>query len=104
MLQHLGYQVTAARDPEQALQIFSADPKAFDLVITDLTMPRMTGIEVTTQIHRIRPDISVILCTGYGNRLSEAQIEQSGLFGVIQKPLRKKEMAQTIRKALDRKR
>ena len=101
MLQHLGYQVTAARDPEQALQIFSADPKAFDLVITDLTMPRMTGIEVTTQIHRIRQDISVILCTGYGNRLSEEQIEQSGLFGVIQKPIRKKEMAQTIRKALD---
>ncbi len=100
ILQHLGYKVVHCINPEEALRIFKDDPKGFDLIMTDLTMPHMTGTELLSKIHIIRPDIPVILCTGYGHKLDKVQIEKSGATAVINKPLRKKDLARIIRNAL----
>jgi CheY-like chemotaxis protein len=65
LLRQLGYAVVAKNSPHQALKLFQADPAAFDLVLTDQAMPEMNGIELASQIAQIRPDIPIILCTGY---------------------------------------
>lgn len=101
ILEFLGYSVVETTDPQKALKIFESDPMAFDLIISDLTMPRMTGIELIENILRIRNNFPAILCTGYGHKLTEKQIRESGVKAVINKPLRKKEMARTIRNVLD---
>jgi len=68
MLEHLGYKVTTLMDSEEALKLFSANPSQFDLVMTDQTMPFMTGEDLGKEMMRIRADIPVILCTGYSDR------------------------------------
>jgi len=67
MLQHLGYKVTALMDSKEALTLFSQNPSQFDLVITDQTMPFMTGEDLGKELMSMRPDIPVILCTGYSD-------------------------------------
>lgn len=101
ILEHLGYKVVSTRSPQKAIEILEADPGSFDLVMTDLTMPKMTGIELVARIHRLQPDLPIILCTGYGHKLTEPQIKESGVAAVICKPIRKKDLAKTVRMALD---
>lgn len=100
MLERLGYRVTVRTNSIDALATFQNQPDFFDLVITDQTMPGMTGSDLSRRILQIRPDIPIILCTGYSNLISEEQAQSLGIKGFAMKPLSKKEIAKLIRKVL----
>ncbi|MCM0080058.1 ATP-binding protein [Geomonas sp. Red32] len=106
MLERMGYRVTVGRDGLEGLKLFKARADEFDLVITDQTMPGMTGTELTREVISIRPDIPVILCTGLGpaaeKALQRAGEELEGIREVAHKPLDREEMAAAIRRALTR--
>jgi PAS domain S-box-containing protein len=101
LLERLGYRVTTAVNSPEALEVFRSQPEAFDLVITDQTMPRMTGIDLAEEIMRIRPGMPVILCTGFSETISKKDIKTRGIRAFIMKPLTTKGMAEIIRHALD---
>ena len=101
MLKYLGYKVTARTSSVEALEAFRAKPKEYDLVITDMTMPNMRGDELTCQLISIRPDIPVVLCTGFSEMISEEKAEAIGVREFVMKPIIMKDMANTIRKVLD---
>jgi CheY-like chemotaxis protein len=100
-LKHLGYEVVAKRSSAEALEIFREQPNIFDLVITDQTMPEMTGDMLSREILRIRPDIPIILCTGYSEKITEEKAKAAGIREFIAKPLGTKKLANVIRKVLD---
>jgi PAS domain S-box-containing protein len=102
MLERLGYKVIGKTDAIQALEIFRAQPDTFDLVITDQTMPHMTGRELAEEFLRIRPNIPVILCTGFSEVIHEEEAKAMGIRGFIMKPFSLKEVAGIIRKSLER--
>jgi YesN/AraC family two-component response regulator len=85
-----------------ALRTFSKRPNAFDLVITDQTMPKMTGAVLAQKLKEIRPCIPVILCTGYSETIAPREAESMGIQAFVIKPLLKRETAETIRRVLDR--
>ncbi len=101
VLEKLGYAVSNAADGLQALELFRAAPLRFDLVISDMTMPDMTGDQLVVELKKIRPDLPVIICTGYGKSMSEELSEQIGVNAFLGKPVNKEELARTIRKVLD---
>lgn len=101
MLTYFGYQITTKNNSEEALKLFFAYPNRFDLVVTDQTMPKMTGIELTQKIHEIRPDIPVILCSGFSELVTEETLKDIGVKEYIMKPIHCKELAGIIRKVLD---
>jgi PAS domain S-box-containing protein len=101
MLRRLGYAVTSYTASDAALTAFRDDPTRFDLVVTDMTMPGMTGDRLTLAIKRIRPDIPVVLCTGFSNLIDETRAAELGIAGFVFKPILKRDIAETIRKALD---
>jgi PAS domain S-box-containing protein len=101
MLERLGYGVTVCTDSVEALSLFRNDPKRFDLVITDQTMPGMTGMELAAQMLQIRPEVAVILCTGYSSLVSEDKALALGIRGFAFKPLTQKEISILIRRVLD---
>lgn len=101
ILQSLGYTVTTAEQSLQALKLFRKNPDAFDLVVTDQTMPEMTGDKLSQEILKIRPGLPVILCTGYSETVSPEQAKLSGINHYLIKPVNKKLLAETIRKVLD---
>jgi PAS domain S-box-containing protein len=101
LLRKLGYRVTTAPDGKPALERFSNDPSAFDLVITDITMPHMTGDRLAKAILELRPDIPVILCTGYSRLIDEAQAESIGIAALMIKPVGKTALAVELRRLLD---
>ena len=103
MLQHLGYKVTALMDSQEALRLFSEKPSEFDLVMTDQTMPFMTGEDLGKEVMRIRPDIPVILCTGYSDLISSEKATAMGFRGYIMKPFTVREGAELVRRVLDQK-
>ena len=103
MLQHLGYKVTTLMDNREALKLFSAAPSQFDLVITDQTMPFMTGEDLGKELMRIRPDIPIILCTGYSDLISSEKAMAMGFRGFIMKPFTVREGAKLVRSVLDQK-
>jgi len=100
-LSRLGYKVTSKTDSTEALKLFHENPGSFDLLITDLVMPHMTGLELSREISSIRPDIPIILCTGYSETLDDEMINQAGIRHRTTKPLVISEMASIIREALD---
>lgn len=100
-LERIGYEVTAKTASMEALELFHAGSAAYDLVITDMTMPRMTGIELSREIKKIRPDIPVILCTGYSEDLDQERCRQLGIDGYITKPFVRKDLAKILRRVLD---
>lgn len=93
MLTLLGYRVTPASDGEEALALFKEDPQGFDLLLTDMTMPRMTGDRLAEEVLAIRPHLPVVISTGYSEKLSEAKIAALGLRGLIMKPVIFRELA-----------
>lgn len=99
-LKKFGYKVTATTDTGKALEIFSKNPEAFDLVITDFTMPEMTGEVLAEEIHKIRADIPIILCTGYSNPITDEAKINSGISDILIKPLSLEELTGAIRKTL----
>jgi len=103
MLEYLGYRVEARTSSVDALELFSADPFRFDLVITDMTMPNMTGDKLAMEIIRIRADIPVVICTGYSERLLEERVRTAGVSAFVMKPILMAKLARAVRDALDRK-
>jgi two-component system cell cycle sensor histidine kinase/response regulator CckA len=101
MLQHLGYQVIALVDSQKALKLFSESPSQFDLVITDQTMPFMTGEDLGKILMNIRPDIPVILCSGYSDMIDAEKAMAMGFQGFIMKPFTVREGAELVRRILD---
>ncbi|RPI77124.1 MAG: hybrid sensor histidine kinase/response regulator [Desulfobacteraceae bacterium] len=101
ILEHLGYKVVVKTGSIQALEAFKADPDCFDLIITDMTMPQMTGDRLATAVMALRPGMPVILCTGYSERISEKQAKALGIKAFVMKPLVMREIAKTIRQVLD---
>ena len=101
ILERLGYTVTSKTDSQEALEEFAAQPDHFDLVITDMTMPKMTGDQLAQQMMDIKPQIPVILCTGYNEAISEEKALAMGIDKFVMKPVIKDELASTIRNVLD---
>ncbi|MFA5906525.1 MAG: response regulator, partial [Desulfobacula sp.] len=85
----------------EALQAFRQSPKAFDLVITDLTMPDLTGDQLAEKISEIRPGMPIILCTGYGEPINKEKFDLKGIKGFLYKPVVIKEASHLIRDILD---
>ncbi|MBU4261782.1 MAG: transporter substrate-binding domain-containing protein [Proteobacteria bacterium] len=102
ILQRLGYAVTLRKSSIEALEAFHNQPEKFDLVITDQTMPGMTGIELSRRMLQIRPDLPIILCTGYSSTVSEAEARFLGIKEFAFKPISIRSLARLIRKVLDR--
>ena len=100
MLKKLGYQVECRTCSLEALEAFKADPEKFDLIITDMTMPKMSGDKLAEKIHKIKPDIPVIICTGFSNGISKNNFESKGISALIMKPLLKRELSGAIRRVL----
>ncbi|MCP4147378.1 MAG: response regulator [bacterium] len=100
MLKTLGYKVTVKSSSLDALDTFRQAPDSFHLVITDLTMPGMTGIQLAQQLRNLRPDIPIILCTGFSESITAHQIEELGVSDFLMKPVSKADLARAIRKAL----
>ena len=101
LLESLGYQVTARTSSLEALELFKAQPDRFDLVITDMTMPAMTGDKMAQEMMRIRADIPIVLCTGFSAKMDEQKATAMGIRAFVAKPIIKSEIAQKIRIALD---
>jgi len=101
MLERLGYHVTAYTGSMAALDAFQANPNTYDLVITDMTMPQMTGERLAGAMKTIRPDIPVIVCTGFSERISRDNAAALGIDGFLMKPIVKSELAGIVRKVLD---
>ena len=100
-LSQLGYQTTAMTDSPAALETFRSQPEQYDLVITDMTMPKLTGIQLTRAIREVRNDIAVIICTGFSEQISIERSKELGIQAFIMKPVVMGEMAKTIRNVLD---
>lgn len=101
MLERLGYSVTVKNSSLEALETFKNNPDHFDLVITDQTMPGMTGSEMSKEMLTTRPDIPIILCTGFSTIISEEKAKLMGVREFALKPLSKKAISTLIRKVLD---
>ncbi len=101
ILEQLGYTVTTIASSMDALELFQKDPYLFDLVITDMTMPFMSGDELSEEFMRIRQDIPIIVCTGYSEKLMEEKALSIGIRAYMGKPLLRSEMAETVRRVLD---
>ncbi len=101
-LERFGFKVAIIADSVEALDFFNSDPSRFDLVITDLVMPGLTGEELSIAMLATRPDIPIILCTGFSKALSEEKALEIGIRAVVYKPFVIDELAKTIRSVLDK--
>ncbi len=101
ILERLGYAVTTRTSSLEALELFRAKPDAFDLVITDMSMPNMTGDQLSSELLKMRPHIPIILCTGYSQKISEEAALEIGIRAFAYKPMVKAELAKTVRRVLD---
>jgi PAS domain S-box-containing protein len=102
MLGHLGYEVSGFTSSLKALEVFRSDPRAFDLVISDLTMPGLTGDVLAERIRALRPDIPVILCTGYDEKRMVEKAENLGIDEFVIKPVVGAQLTRLIRKVMDK--
>ena len=100
-LKSLGYEVHAFSNSKEALEAFKRKPDNYDLVITDMTMPYMTGVQLAQKIVSIRPDLPIILCTGFSEMINEQKAKALGIRGYITKPIILSQFADMIRKSLD---
>jgi len=101
ILERLGYEVEARTSSLEALELFKIKSEKFDLVITDMTMPKMTGDHLAREIIKIRANIPIILCTGYSKKISEGKAEASGVRALVMKPVVAEQLAKIVRKVLD---
>jgi len=101
MLEYLGYRVEPRSSSTEALEIFAQAPQRYDLVVTDVTMPRMTGEKLAAEIIKIREDMPVVLCTGFGEQVVEEHAKPAGVRSLIVKPFRIAKLARVVRDVLD---
>ena len=102
-LERLGYKIESTTSPVEALEKFNADPDQFDLVITDMSMPKMTGDRLVKEILKTRPDMPTILCTGFSEKIDEDKAKEIGIRQYIEKPINRRDLAFMVRKVLDEK-
>lgn len=98
-LERLGYRIIALTNSIDALETFQADPGNINLVITDLSMPKMSGIVLSQKLLEIRPDIPIILCTGFSDHISEKELKTLNIKAFVKKPISRNQFAKIIRKA-----
>ena len=103
MLRRIGYKAVGKTNSLEALEAFQKAPGIFDLVIADQTMPRMTGTELAKELMNIRPDIPIILCTGFSNSVNSESAKAFGIRKLIMKPVNREEISLVIREILDKK-
>ncbi len=96
LLEDLGYQVTAATNGQEALEIFSTNPTQFDLVLTDMTMPKMTGDQLARELIGISPQVPILLTTGFNETRNEDQLKNIGIRALLMKPIEQRELANTL--------
>lgn len=101
MLNQLGYRVEAYRHSNEALEQFKSAGDTYDLLISDLTMPDMNGLELSAEIQKMRPGLPTILITGYGNHIDEATLKDYGITKIIGKPIIYNELVAVTRQALE---
>ncbi len=101
MLEVLGYEVSSRTSSVEALQAFENQPNKYDLVITDQIMPNLPGDVLARRIKEIRPDLPVILCTGFSEYHDKEKLAANGITDVVLKPVLKNDLAKAIRRALD---
>jgi PAS domain S-box-containing protein len=99
-LESLGYKVTTENDPVRALETFESQPHAFDLIITDMSMPKMTGLEFSSRVSLIRKDIPILMITGFSDLLEGEHFSEYGIRDILHKPLKKAVLAQTVSRIL----
>jgi CheY-like chemotaxis protein len=104
MLGVLGYQVEARTSPVEAIEAVRANPRKYDLVLTDMTMPQMTGYALAKHLIEMQPDLPIILCTGFGDQINENKTRSAGILALLLKPVLFNDLANTLREALDRNR
>ena len=100
LLERLGYRVETRASAIDAIEAFRVDPGRFDLVISDMTMPKMTGDEMARQIRAIRPDIPIILCSGFSERIDAQATQAIGINAVLMKPVIYADLAHTVHRVL----
>ena len=100
-LEHLGYQVVGTTSASEALQLFKDNPRSFGLVITDYTMPKITGTKLAEQLLAINPEVPIILCTGYSEHISAQQSRRLGISQLLIKPINLAELGQAVDQALN---
>ena len=101
MLASLGYRVEAFTSSLDALRAFQEDPEGFDLVLSDMTMPSMTGLEMAQKILALRPDIPFVLCTGFSEMIDGEKSKAAGIRKFVMKPIVKADLARIVRIALE---
>jgi PAS domain S-box-containing protein len=102
ILQLQGYRITTADGSLKALETFRKSPRDFDLVITDMTMPKLTGDRLSQEIKKIRTDIPIILCTGYSDKLADKSALDFGVQDFMAKPIKQADLVRTVRNVLDK--
>jgi PAS domain S-box-containing protein len=102
MLEKLGYEAVIRTSSVEALELFKTQPEKFDMVITDMTMPNLTGEKLARELINARPDIPIILCTGYSENITETKAKKIGIKELILKPVVMQDIARTIRRVLDK--
>lgn len=101
MIERLGYKVSVRTSSVEALEAFKTNSDQFDMVLSDMSMPNMTGDQLAGEIKKIKPDIPVIICTGFSERINRDNAEAIGVNAFLMKPIVKTDMAKTIRRVLD---
>jgi PAS domain S-box-containing protein len=101
VLASLGYQVTCYTSALKALGAFKRDPQGFDVVLTDMNMPKLSGLDLANELIKIRPDIPIVLCTGFSERISASQSESLGIRKIIMKPMVARDIALAVREVLE---
>ncbi len=100
ILEGLGYKIITSTDSQTALELFRDDPDKFDLVLTDMTMPKMNGIKLSREILRIRSDVPIILATGFSEGINEEVVKKAGIRELLITPISPEKLSKTIRKVL----
>lgn len=101
MLESLGYHVVAKTSSIEAFDLFTADPQRFNVVITDMTMPQLTGDKLARKMLAVRPDTPIIMCTGYSEQISGEDARRRGIREFLMKPYAMPQLAHAIRRVID---
>ena len=100
-LEQLGYEITPTTSSVKALELFRKEHGLFDLIVTDMTMPDMSGLELAKEMAKIRPETPVILLTGYDNPLTDNKAKENGICKVVHKPVTPGELGNLIREIFE---